>query len=150
VAIFEASKGILALLAGTGLLSISHGGSQAAILRLIQNLDMDPGQEYPRMFLAAATDSNVLLLASGGLAYASVRFTEAYGLWFGRRWAEWFAALSGAIYIPFELYELVRNPGWVALSVLGINLLIVGYMSLILYRSKKAERMLARLSAAVP
>ncbi|MCZ7627423.1 MAG: DUF2127 domain-containing protein [Candidatus Methylomirabilis sp.] len=39
--------------------------------------------------------------------YASVRFVEAYGLWLERRWAEWFAAVSGGIYIPFEIYELL-------------------------------------------
>lgn len=147
VAMFEASKGILAIVVASSLLTLARGGSQQAMQRMIDLLHLDPAQDYPRMLLAAATDSNVILMASGGFAYASVRFIEAYGLWFGRRWAEWFAALSGAIYIPFELYELARDVNWVTLSALGINLLIVGYMSLILYRSKAAERAAARLAA---
>ena len=40
------------------------------------------------------------------LTYSAIRFTEAYGLWRERRWAEWLSAVSGAIYLPFEIYEL--------------------------------------------
>ena len=142
VAVFETSKGLLALTAGTGLLAFAHGGTLLAVRHLIEWLHLDPARDYARTFLAAAasvTDSNLLLLFSGGLAYATMRFIEGYGLWFGRRWAEWFAALSGAIYIPFELYKLAEGVDWLRVSVLAVNVLIVGYMSLVLYRSRSAQ-----------
>ncbi len=68
------------------------------------------------------------LLAILAGAYGLVRFVEAYGLWRGRRWAEWFAAVSGGIYIPFELYELFRGTIWLSLSALLANVFIVGLM----------------------
>jgi uncharacterized membrane protein (DUF2068 family) len=36
---------------------------------------------------------------------------------------------SGGIYIPFELYELAEGVSWLKLSILGINLAVVGYLS---------------------
>ncbi len=53
---------------------------------------------------------------------------EAYGLWYERRWAEWFSAISGGIYIPFELYELFKNPSLLIFSLLLTNILIVVLM----------------------
>ena len=55
-------------------------------------------------------------------------FVEAYGLWRERPWAEWFALISGTLYVPFEAYELVRRVTAVHLAVLLINLGIVFYM----------------------
>ena len=68
------------------------------------------------------------MVAAGAAAYSIVRFVEAYGLWNARTWAEWFALVSGALYVPFEAYELVRRPTPVHVAVLLINLGIVFYM----------------------
>ena len=77
------------------------------------------------------------------LVYAAVRGVEAYGLWHGRRWAEWFAALAGGIYIPVELYELVHRPGWLAFAALVLNLAIV----LLMLRALRGTRAEARSAA---
>jgi uncharacterized membrane protein (DUF2068 family) len=79
-----------------------------------------------------------LLLAALAATYGLVRFIEAYGLWHGRRWAEWFAAVSGAIYIPFELYELLQGINWLSLGALVVNVLVVGLMVNALYRTQPA------------
>jgi uncharacterized membrane protein (DUF2068 family) len=61
-------------------------------------------------------------------AYAFVRLIEAYGLWRNRTWAKWVAALSGGIYVPFELYELYLGVSWLKLAALLINVAVVVYM----------------------
>jgi uncharacterized membrane protein (DUF2068 family) len=66
-----------------------------------------------------------------------VRFTEAYGLWRERAWGEWVAAASGAIYVPFELYELARGISWIKLAALALNLAIVAFMAYALWRRPK-------------
>ncbi len=38
---------------------------------------------------------------------------ESYGLWFAKRWAEWFALLSGSVYLPVELYGLLKGVTWI-------------------------------------
>jgi uncharacterized membrane protein (DUF2068 family) len=62
------------------------------------------------------------------MVYAIVRFAEAYGLWNDREWAEWFALLSGAMYLPWEMYSLMRHPLPVKWAILLANLAIVLYM----------------------
>jgi uncharacterized membrane protein (DUF2068 family) len=44
------------------------------------------------------------------IGYIVVRMLEAYGLWNERAWGEWLGALSGGLYIPFEIGHLVHRP----------------------------------------
>ncbi len=140
VALYEAAKGGLVLLAGLGLLSLLHHDIQHFAERLILHLHLNPAARYPHIFLDAAselTEPRMLLLAAGAAVYSAVRFIEAYGLWRERQWAEWFAALSGGIYIPFEVYELQRHATALSLSALLINMAIVAFMLYCVLRPRK-------------
>lgn len=131
IALVEAGKGTLVLLAGFGLLSLIHHDLQRVAERLVVHAHLNPASAYPRIFLDLAkqlTDGRLLLLAAGAIAYALVRFIEAYGLWHARPWAKWFAALSGGIYIPFELFELYEHVSWISLGSLLLNVAIVAFM----------------------
>ena len=87
VALFEASKGILTLLAGFGLLTLLHRDVEAIAATVIRSLHLHPEGHYPALFLRYAeevTDDRVWGVFLIGIAYALVRFTEAYGLWHER------------------------------------------------------------------
>jgi uncharacterized membrane protein (DUF2068 family) len=60
--------------------------------------------------------------------YALARLIEAVGLWFHKRWAEWFAMVSGGIYIPIEFYEVAQKATWPRLTILIVNLGVVTYV----------------------
>ncbi len=138
VALIEATKGMLVILTGFGALSLIHRDVQQFAERLVGHLHLNPAKHFPQIFIEAAshlTDARLWTLAAFAAAYGLVRLIEAYGLWHGRRWAEWFAAASGAIYVPFELYELLHKVSWVALGALAVNLLVVGLMLFALLRS---------------
>jgi Predicted membrane protein len=62
------------------------------------------------------------------VAYSSVRFTEAWGLWKRRVWAEWFALLSGALYLPWEIVKVAERPNLVHLTVFITNMIVLLYM----------------------
>lgn len=137
VAIFEAAKGGLVLLAGLGLLSLIHRDLQAFAEQCVARLHLNPARHMGRILLDAATRLNeprLLLLAFLALLYASVRFVEAYGLWHGRRWAEWFAVASSGVYVPLEMYELSQGFTWLKLFMLATNLAIVVYLGAVLRR----------------
>ncbi len=142
VALFEAAKGALILLAGFGALSLVHHDTQRFAEQLVGHLHLNPAKHYPHIFIDTAahlTAARLWVLATLAAAYALVRFVEAYGLWRGRRWAEWFAAISGGIYIPFELYELFQGVTWLSLGALVVNVFIVGLMVNALIRTHRAE-----------
>lgn len=131
VALLEAAKGALVLLVGFGLLSLVHDDIQRFAERLIFHAHLNPAARYPRIFIDVAnqiTDARLLLIAAGAATYALVRFIEAYGLWYARRWAEWFAALSGGIYVPFEIFELYERVTWLSLGALLLNSTIAVFM----------------------
>ncbi len=143
VAVFEAAKGALVLLAGFGVLAFIHRDLHLGAERLVRHFHLNPASRYPRIFIDLAdhmTDGQLWLLALSALLYAVVRFVEAYGLWHQRRWAEWFAVLVGGIYIPLELFELVRGVTWPRAALLIVNAGIVAYLSLILYQSRQRRK----------
>jgi uncharacterized membrane protein (DUF2068 family) len=127
VAVIDVVKGAAILAIGFGILSahsnvLENGG--ASLLRL---LDIDPELGVPRKFLAmlhaADTEHGLLTIAAG--AYATLRFIEAYGLWFMRGWARWLGLFSAGIYVPFELYYFIRQPSITSASVMTINLIVL-------------------------
>jgi len=144
VAIFEAFKGVLVLMLAAGVFSMLHGGVENFADNVIQHFRLDPAGLFARIFIRLAdhlANTRLWLWASLATAYVSLRFAEAYGLWFARRWAEWLAALSGSIFIPLELGGLFTSPlGWetvIALVVLIINVAIVLFMVYGLRHSKE-------------
>lgn len=131
VAVFEATKGTLVLLAGIGALSFLHRDFQPLAERLVAHLHLNPARHYPRIFIDAAaqvTDKKLWLLAAFATVYGVARLVEAYGLWQGSRWAHWFAAISGGVYIPFEILELLQGVTWLSLGALVVNGAIVALM----------------------
>ncbi|MGE5641237.1 MAG: DUF2127 domain-containing protein [Clostridia bacterium] len=140
VAVFEALKGLLALLAAGGLFYFIPRDFRHLAVELVGRLHLNAGKSYPDVFLRIvedATNPQLWLIASLVLAYAAVRFTEAYGLWFERAWGEWVAAVSGAIYVPLELYEISRRVTWIRVSALVLNIGIVALMAFALWKRKR-------------
>jgi uncharacterized membrane protein (DUF2068 family) len=98
---------------------------------LLEFLHINPDRHFAQMFLDFAdriTEKNLWTAVAILGAYCTVRFIEAYGLWRARAWAEWFALISGAIYLPFEVAELIRRPTAVHAGILVANIIVVAYM----------------------
>lgn len=88
------------------------------------------------MLMGRVSDERLWLLAGLACAYTSMRLIEAYGLWRGRRWAEWFAVASGGVYVPIEVYELFLGVSWIKIFALLVNAGIVAYMNYALWHSR--------------
>lgn len=122
---------MIVLLAGFGILSLVHRDAWDVAASFLEWLKIDPDTRYAQVFLNLAdqvTDTKLWAVALVAAAYSTLRFVEAYGLWRERAWAEWLAMISGAVYLPFEVYELARRPDWIPLVILAVNLAVVLYM----------------------
>ena len=147
IAIFEAFKGAIVLIAGFGLLSFLGRDNEEFAQQIIRHLQLNPAKHYPQIFITAMSrlnDSHLMAIAGFAALYAIIRFAEAYGLWYERRWAEWLAALSGGVYIPIEIYELMHRVTWLRAGALIINLIVVAYMVWLLTESRRRAERLAR------
>lgn len=139
IALFEASKGMLVLLAALGVAEFFHGSLEDTAAHLLFRLHISPERRLGRVLLEAAaklSDAGLVQLALIATAYSAARFIEAWGLWRGRAWAQWFAVLSGLVYLPWEFAALVAKPDWIRGGLMAGNVLLVVYIA----RLRLAER----------
>ena len=143
VSLFEGAKGLFVLLVGVGLLEFIHKDLHLVAEQIVRELHLNPARHYPRIFIEAVnhlTDGQLWAMAFSALLYSVLRFVEAIGLWLQRQWAEWFGVLTGGIYIPVELFEIMRRITWPKVAVLIVNAGIVGYLACVLYQSRQNHK----------
>lgn len=143
IAMLEAAKGAIVFVIGFGLLSFLGRDAEEAAEHLVNRLHLNPANHYPQIFIEAmahVTDASLWLLAGLAALYSLIRFAEAYGLWHQRRWAEWLAALSGAVYIPVEIYEIAHRVSLLKVGALIVNVAIVAYMVWLLTETRRLAR----------
>jgi len=132
VATFELTKGLIVLLAACGVLLLVHREDPWDIADgLLRLLHISPDHHFAQVFLDWAdnlTEAKLWAVAAVAAAYSALRFVEAYGLWYARAWAEWIALISGTLYLPFEIYNLLHRQSLFHVSILLINLAVVLYM----------------------
>jgi uncharacterized membrane protein (DUF2068 family) len=132
VAVLEAAKGLLGLGIAVLFLRVGHQNLDMWADRLTRILHINPEGRLSDFIYAAASSLSIrsrqMLIAGLAFVYAILRFAEAYGLWHARVWAEWIALVSGCIYLPWEIYTLVRHPHLYKVGILVLNLLIIFYM----------------------
>ncbi|MDY7579640.1 DUF2127 domain-containing protein [Herbaspirillum sp. RTI4] len=137
IAVFELVKGMAALAAAIGLLSLLHHDLRHLAVELIGHFGLHPDAPYPSIFLHYAdilSDQSRRTIILVATAYIGLRFFEAYGLWYSRVWAEWLGAVSGALYIPLEIRHLLLHTTWMNAAVLLGNIFVVLYLLLELRR----------------
>lgn len=143
VAIFEAAKGLIVLLAGLGFFYLIHRDAQSVAEEIVKLLHLNPARQYPQIFISAAknlTDARLWFLSLAALIYATVRFVETYGLWHELPWAEWFAVISASLYLPVEIYHLIEKPGLASLLVPLVNIGIVIYLARIIAHDSRNKK----------
>jgi len=144
VATLEFFKGIFVLAMGICALALLHKDLWLYAESLLARLHINTDRHFAQVFLDFAdniTDARLWAAARIAFAYASLRFTEAYGLWKQRTWAEWVAFLSGTLLLPLEVREVIRSVTLVRVGFLVGNIAIVLYMlSVILTNRRERKR----------
>src|ERR1700722_4570044 len=132
IATLEVTKGMIVLLSAIGILLMVRSEDPWDIADgLLRLLHISPDHHFAQVFLDWAdslTTAKIWTVAAAALSYSVLRFLEAYGLWYARAWAEWIALISGAMYLPFEVYKLIHSQSIFHISVFLINVAIVLYM----------------------
>lgn len=133
------------VLMGICALALVHKDSWLIAESLLALLHISTDHRFAQVFLDFAdsiTDARLWAAARIAFAYAALRFTEAYGLWKERTWAEWVACISGALLLPLEIRELFRGVTFIRCALLLGNVAIVLYMIYIILanRRERSER----------
>ena len=140
IAIFKISKGILFLGVSWGLFQLIHAdlaGIADAVLTVLrantENWIIHSLQEH----FIVLSPQTLHHAGVGALLYSMVLLLEGFGLWFEKRWAEYLVIVNYGIFIPFEIDAFHRHPDVFHVVVLAINLLILGYVSVIVWGKNK-------------
>lgn len=151
VAMFEFFKGVSVVLMGLCALALVHKDVWLYAESLLALFHVNTDRRSAQLFLDFAdgvTDARLWAAARIAFAYSALRFTEAYGLWKGRTWAEWVALVSGALLLPLEVHELMRGLSAVRGALLVGNLAVVLYMLHVIRTNRRERRNAAALGAA--
>lgn len=145
VASFEFFKGIFVVVMGVCALTLVHKDTWLIAESLLARLHISTDRRSAQLFLDFAdsiTDARLWAAARIAFAYAILRFTEAYGLWKERTWAEWVALVSGGLLLPLEVRELLRGVTVMRCALLIGNLAVVLYMLYVIIANRR-ERLAA-------
>lgn len=131
VAMLEWLKGLAALALAFGFDALQRHGLHKLALALVGHLHLNPQSHWPALIVGWSEHLQQVhpgQVVSVALVYAALRGAEGWGLWHDRAWAEWLAALSTGIYLPFELAHLLHRPGPAAALVLLLNVAVLMLM----------------------
>jgi uncharacterized membrane protein (DUF2068 family) len=143
VAGFEFFKGIFVVAMGICALALVHKDTWLIAESLLALLRISTDHRFAQSFLDFAdsiTDARLWAAARIAFAYAALRFTEAYGLWKERTWAEFMACVSGTLLLPLEVRELFRGVTFFRCALLIGNVAIVLYMIYIILANRRERR----------
>jgi uncharacterized membrane protein (DUF2068 family) len=140
VALVEFAKGFIVVLAGLGIFRMRHRDIWGVAESFLEFFHVNPYHHYVGVFIDLVyrvSDVRLWKVAVLASVYVTLRFVEAYGLWYLLPWAEWLAIASGSMYIPFEVADLLNKPDWFRVLVLFVNLGIVLYMLMVRLEARR-------------
>jgi uncharacterized membrane protein (DUF2068 family) len=140
IAAFKLLKAFALLALGVGALRLLHQDVAAVVEHWTNIFRGDPHNYYINLLLeklAKVDDRRLKELSIGTFIYSAIFFTEGMGLWFRKRWAEYFTIITTASFLPLEVYELVRRFSGGKVLALVINLAVVAYLARELRRTRK-------------
>lgn len=110
-----------------------HGNAHDILHDFVNAVRLDPNNHYIHGLLEKAMgikDGTLRLISAGTLIYAGLYTVEGIGLCFDKGWAEWMTVVTTAGFIPFELYEVSRDPTPGKLLIVVLNFVILVYIAM--------------------
>ena len=122
------------IVVGLKLLTLFDQDVHAWASDLVTRHGIDVGNRFVHAALerlVGVTNSQIVTFGVVALFYSAVLLVEATGLWLQKRWAEYLTAISTALLLPLELYEIMSDlPGSGSRSLLSM-FLSFGILSLV-------------------
>jgi uncharacterized membrane protein (DUF2068 family) len=142
VAVFKLMKAALFFAAGFGVLHFFNKDVSQRLEHLLDHLHVDHDNHYAKELIDQVgrfTNTNLKLVGLSAVSffYAGLFGTEGVGLFLRKRWAEWFVVIVTGSLLPIEMYELFRKVTGLKISLILVNLLILGYLIAVIRRKQE-------------
>jgi len=153
IAILNLIKGILLCLLAIGLLGFLHKDLEVIVRTWVSFLGFNMEGRHIVRFLAhvdRVTDKQLAEWSGITFALAGVFIAEGTGLLLRQKWAQYLTITFTSSFIPIEIYETHRHFGWMRLTVLFVNVVIVAFLAILLVHEKKRSQQQLVVAGAVP
>jgi len=141
IGLFKLSKSAFFFAVGIGAIKLLHKDLGDVAMRVASALKLDVEGRFVTMLVEKVDLIDMRQLREAGLgafAYSALALVEGIGLMLEKTWAEYLTVGLTVSFLPWELYELVKRPDLVRLTLLLANLAVLVYL-LWLLRKKKRE-----------
>jgi uncharacterized membrane protein (DUF2068 family) len=137
IGLFKLGKGALFIALSIGMTRLIDKDIDDLFLDLIAKLHIDAEHRFIQNILARlslVTNHTLHELIMVSFLFAALLFIEAFGLLWGKVWAEYMAIVETSLFIPFEIYEIARHATMMKVTILSVNTVIVAYLILAIVR----------------
>ena len=138
IGLFKLSKSLFFFAVGLGALHLVHRDLGNEIMHLAQQLRfVDPESRMVLLLMQKADLIDAAKLREigfGTFAYSALALVEGTGLMLEKVWAEYLTLGLTVAFLPWEIFELVREPSWFRFGLLMTNLLVLAYLLWLLRR----------------
>jgi uncharacterized membrane protein (DUF2068 family) len=141
IAILKIISSTLLLCAAFGLFHLLRSDIALNVEHFVHRLHLDPDNHYVTAAMASISGMSPKRLKeidAGTFFYALLYLTEGLGLLFAKHWAEYLTVIATGMFIPLELYEVIRKVNLLRTGVLLINIVIVFYLLFQVQRNIRA------------
>ena len=132
IIVYKLCKAVLeALLGVAAVILIAHGAEAGAATLaevLLEHVAGGWALKAATLIVVAATSGHVKFIAVAAFADAVLSAVEGLALRAGRWWAPWLVVIATGALLPWELWELARNPKVGRAVILLANLAVVAYL----------------------
>jgi uncharacterized membrane protein (DUF2068 family) len=154
IAVLKLGKSAVLVALGVAALSVARNAHTLVQLRhVMAELGFGPYNRLVNRAFSAVTGIDHRRLAVIGIAtfvYAAVFLIEGVGLLLRKRWAEYLTTIITGSFVPLEVYELIHKPSVLKVVGIAVNVLIVLYLVLRLWRERAKPGALALARTSLP
>jgi len=137
IAIFKMAKSAFFFCVGMGALHFLHKDLGDEVLKLARELHRDPEGKLVSLALKNVhliDEHRLRQLGVGTFSYSALALTEGIGLLLEKTWAEFLTLGLTISFLPWEIYEILREVTWIKAGLFAINLAVLGYLVWLLER----------------
>jgi uncharacterized membrane protein (DUF2068 family) len=146
IGFFKLVEAVFFVAVGMGVLHFLHRDLGDAVLSWTTKLRMDPEGRMVNFLLDrvdSITDHRLKQIGVATFLYAAIRVAEGVGLVMEKLWAEYLTIGVTSAFLPWEMYEIVREVDAIRVGLFVINLAVLGYLVWQLRRKRVAETQVA-------
>jgi uncharacterized membrane protein (DUF2068 family) len=131
IGLFKIVKAFLFVAIGIGMLKLIDKDIDDIFRDLILKLHIDAEHRFIQHIftrLSLVTNHTLQELSVASFIFSTLLFVESFGLFAQKVWAEFMTIAETSLFIPFEIYEIIRHGTMVKAIVMTVNMAIVAYL----------------------